>query len=650
MNARARSGFDLVEVPRLRRVLERKPRLAERVLTPQERAYCASQVDPVPSIAARWAAKEAVGKLLGTGILDWQEIVVLPGAPPVVRLAGETAVWAQTLGIEEIALSLSHTKGVAAAMAVALAPADRDRAAQGRAEPTLGRLRPVEARPVGLRPDQVREMDRETIAQLGVPGHLLMERAALGVTELVLTRYPGRHTLLVCGRGNNGGDGLAAARQLHLAGHPVACVVAASSSADLSPDAALNLTMAQGAGVNLRMGDVPEYLWDETEVVVDCLLGTGAGGDLRDPIAPWAERIARAARRGCPVISVDIPTGVDSATGAVASGTVVADATVTFHAPKPGILCPPGSEAAGEVLVWDIGLPGFLEPLPDLRVVTATDAAVPGRRADDHKYRSGFVTVLAGSALYPGAAHLACKAAVRTGAGYVRLVTTPEAADLLRGHLPEVPVLAVQPVDFADAVSDPRLGALVVGPGLGRGDAVAAAVRGVFSTVDVPTVLDADGLLAFAGEPSALRGHRGVVLTPHAGELAQLLGAHASEVTGAALPAARDAARATGQVVVLKGSATVIAGPDGETWVVTQGPPQLASAGTGDVLSGCIGALLAKGLAPLEAAKTGVWLHAEAGKRGAKAFPSGLSAEDVIALIPRVIAGRIVERRPSWAN
>jgi len=657
-----RTGVDLVEVPRLRALLERRPNLAERVLVPAELAYCRGKADPVPSIAARVAAKEAVGKLLGTGILSWQEIEVVPGGPPRLRLRGSTATWAATLGIDDIALSVSHTGGAAVATAVAEA---RTAVAEWRTPTPEGAVpglptstpdrslfchRSVEARPAGLRPAQMRELDRAATEDAGIPGTVLMERAALGVAELVAHRYPGGHTLIVCGRGNNGGDGLAAARQLHVAGHPVACVVAASSAAELTPDAALNLRAAQGVGVNVRLGDVPGYLWDETEVVIDCLLGTGATGELREPVIRWASQIDRAAARGVPVVAIDVPTGVDAATGSIAFGTVAATCTVTFHAPKSGILCPPGSEAAGEVLVWDIGLPGFLEPEADVRVVTAADVVLPGRRVDDHKYRAGFVAVLAGSIEYPGAAHLAAWAAVRSGAGYVRLVTPPDVAAALRGRMPEVVVRPADPAGFPEAIADARSGAVVVGPGLGRREETMAGVRAVLAGSSIPAVLDADGLWAFAGAAAELRGRTGLVLTPHAGELAAVLGVAVEEITRAALPAARRAAEATGQVVVLKGSSTVIAEPGGATWVVTQGPPQLASAGSGDVLSGCLGALLAKGMSPSEAARAGVWLHAEAGRWGATAFPGGLAAQDLVALIPRVMAGHTEERRPGWTS
>jgi hydroxyethylthiazole kinase-like uncharacterized protein yjeF len=354
---------------------------------------------------------------------------------------------------------------------------------------------------------------------------------------------------------------------------------------------------------------------------------------------------------------VDVPSGVDATTGRMAGDAVAADVTITFHAAKSGLVCPPGSEAAGEVLVWDIGLPPFLEPEPDLWVVTAGDVNVPGRRSDDHKYRAGFVAVLAGSAAYPGAAWLAAQAAYRTGAGYVRLLMNSGAAAGVRSRLAEAVLQEIGPGDClvdADpvltALADERLGALVAGPGLGRDPATLLAVKRVILEGTVPAVLDADGLVAFAGAAAALKGRSGLVLTPHVGELAALLGAPVAELSGSALTAARRAAEETGQVVLLKGSSTVVAAPSGQTRVIAQGPPQLASAGTGDVLSGVIGALLSKGLEPFEAAYAGGWIHAEAGRLGAETDPQGVLAGDLVELLPEVIAGRIYDRRPSWTS
>ena len=519
-------------------------------------------------------------------------------------------------------------------------------------------LHSLAERPLVFTPEQVRELDRVTIEEAGIPGPVLMERAALGISLLVRSRYRDLHTLVVCGRGNNGGDGLAAARQLHLVGQPVACVVAANSVDELSSDAALNYQAAEKVGVNLRMGQVPDYLWDESEVILDCLLGTGSKGQPRGVMAEWAARINAARARGIPVVAVDVPSGVDAATGAVAPGTIVADVTVTFHSAKSGLVCPPGSEAAGEVLVWDIGIPRLAEPTPDLMVVTAKDAKVPGRRVDDHKYRAGCLAVLAGSAAYPGAAWLAAEAAYRLGAGYVRLLMNTETAQAVRSRLVETVLYDLGPGDHLtearpvlSLLSDSRVSAVVIGPGLGRSSDTLEAVRSVVLESKQPAVLDADGIFAFAGRASELRERHGLVLTPHAGELSSLLGVSLSEVASSALMAARRAAEITGQVVLLKGSSTVIASPTGKTAAVVQGPPQLASAGTGDVLAGVVGALLAKGVEPFEAACTGAWLHAEAGKCGARECPQGLSAGRLLDFVEQVVACQTGEvRGPSWAD
>ncbi len=686
-------GLDLVEVERFRAALERHPRLRERLFTPAELAYCLSRGRPHLHLAARFAAKEAIGKLVGSGVVSWQEIEVAGGDPPRPVLRGRTAESANERGIERLEVSLSHVDTLAGACVMAVARSGggtdmdyakpekhddthmggrlldggvarglcgaigRDGARGPCAPPALLSFHDLYGRAAVFTPAQVRELDRAMIEDIGVPGPVLMERAALGVSALVQSRYVGRHTLIVCGPGNNGGDGLAAARQLHLAGHPTACVVTVSSPTELSPDAALNFHIAQKAGVNLRTGDVPDYLWDETELVVDCLLGTGARGEMRGRIGEWARRINAARARGVPVLAVDVPSGVDAADGSKAADTVVADLTVTFHAAKTGLVCPPGSEAAGEVVVWDIGLPASLEPEPDLWVVTADDINVPGRRVDDHKYRAGYVAVLAGSREYPGAAWLAAQASLRTGAGYVRLLMASGAADGLRDRLVEVVLQEVGAGDLFDdadvvlqTLADDRLGAAVIGPGLGRAGATAEAVRRVVLESTIPAVLDADGLFAFNGLAAGLRPRAGLVLTPHIGELAALLAVPVSEVAPSAVGAARRAAHETGQVVLLKGSSTVVVAPSGETRVITQGPPQLASAGTGDVLAGVVGALLAKGLEPLEAAYAGAWLHAEAGRYGAEEYPQGLPAGILLELLPSVISGHLYERGPSWTS
>ncbi|MCL5735163.1 MAG: NAD(P)H-hydrate dehydratase [Actinobacteria bacterium] len=647
-------GFDLVDVERFRRALDRHPGLEARVFTRAELDYCHSRGKPHLHLAARFAAKEAVGKLLGSGVLSWQEIEVSGDPPRQIVMHGRTALLADSLGIGPVSVSLSHVDSLAGASVAAVARRSEE---EDMEESSMVSLCNLEDRAAVFTPEQMRELDRATIEDIGVPGPVLMERAALGVSALVQSRFPGWHTLIVCGNGNNGGDGLAAARQLHLAGHPVACIVTAASSAELSPDAALYLHAAEKAGVNLRLGSVPDYLWDETELVVDCLLGTGAKGEMRGKVAEWARLTNKAAARGVPVVAVDVPSGVNAASGSIAKDAVAADVTVTFHSAKSGLVCPPGSEAAGEVVVWDIGIPSFLEPEPDLWVVTKDDVNIPGRRADDHKYRAGYVAVLAGSRAYPGAAWLTARAAYRSGAGYVRLLVSAGAADGLRSRLVEMVMQEVSGGDvLADAdaalevVSDERLGALAAGPGLGRDPATGAALRRVILESNVPAVLDADGLMAFAGQPSALKGRPGLVLTPHIGELASLLGVAVADLAVSSLAAARRAAEVTGQVVLLKGSSTVVVSQSGDTRAIVQGPPQLASAGTGDVLSGVIAALMAKGLDPFEAAYSGAWIHAETGRVRAQTDPQGILAGDLIECLPAVVADRNYERRPSWTS
>ena len=644
-----RLGLDLVEVERFRKALARHPGLKTRLFTAAEIEYCEERGDPIQSYAARFAAKEAVGKLLGTGVISWQDIEVSAtrGNTPAVRLSDHAAVAASSLGIVRVEISLTHTDSMAGACAVAVPECPGGWLAGGDSK-ELDRMEV-------FTPAQVRELDRATIEDLGVPGPVLMERAALGVTTLVRERYAGRHTLVACGPGNNGGDGLAAARQLHLAGHPVACVVYAGSVDELSPDAALNYQIAEKAGVNLRLGEVPEYLWDESELVVDCLLGTGATGELRGRMVEAARLVNAAGARCVPVLAVDVPSGVDATTGSVAAGAVAADVTITFHAAKSGLVCPPGYEAAGEVVVWDIGIPKSLEPDPDLWVVGGGDVNVPGRRVDDHKYRAGYVAVLAGSTDYPGAAWLVTQAAYKVGAGYVRLLMPAGAGAGVRDRLVEGVLQEIGPGDRLHdaaaalaALSDERLAALAVGPGLGREAETVAAIRRVVLESTVPAVLDADGIFAFAGDAAALRGRAGLVLTPHLGELATLLGTPVAELGVSYLEAARRAAAATGQVVLLKGSSTVIVAPDGDTRVVSQGPPQLASAGTGDVLSGVIGALLAKGLEPFEAAYAGAWIHADTGRIRSTVAPQGILAGDLLEVLPGVVAEHVYERGPSW--
>ena len=442
-------------------------------------------------------------------------------------------------------------------------------------------------------PEEMGEIDRAAPE----PVEVLIGRAggavARAAVDLLGGTY-GRRVVVVAGKGNNGNDGREAARRLRRAGVRVLEVDAAADPARLPP----------------------------CDLVVDAAFGTGFRGTWTAPVPP----------PGTPVLAVDIPSGVDGLTGAVAPGTspLTATRTVTFAALKPGLLLEPGASLAGAVDVADIGLDAA-----GARSHLVTDADVaawlPPRAPDTHKWRSA-VWVLAGSPGMDGAAALACAGAQRAGAGYVRLSTPGEqlVAGPGGGHVPvEVVRTPLPPVAWwPDVRIDvERFGALVVGNGLGRGGSLAEDVRSVVAGSPVPVVVDADGLALLGDDPARVVGPD-VVLTPHDGEFARLAGGPpgADRVAATRALAAR-----LGAVVLLKGPCTVVAGPDGRVLLCTSGDARLATAGTGDVLAGVIGALCARGLDPFRAAAAGAHLHGRAGDLG---WSDGLVAGDLPALLP----------------
>ena len=394
-----------------------------------------------------------------------------------------------------------------------------------------------------------------------------------------------------------------------------------------------DLSESQGdAKVNLERlpGDPPAPFSPDAlngaAVAVDAMLGTGFSGAPREPIRSAIVAIDDA---GAAVVAVDVPSGVDASTGAVEDVAVRATATATFHRAKPGLWIHPGKEHAGEVRVIDIGIPLGAPVEDEVRVGlierTVIDA-IPRRGAASTKFTSGAVLVAGGSLGLTGAPCMASEAAARAGAGYVT-VCVPASLDLVF----EIRLLEVMSVPLPDADGSlvpqgastvvgraERVQAVVLGPGLGREDGAFAFAREVARDTPVPLLIDADGLNAHAGRLEDLRA-RGAptVLTPHAGELARLLETDNQTVDKTRLEHVRDAARRSGAVVVLKGDDTLVAEPEGRVGVSPGGSPALATAGTGDVLSGVVGALLAQGLEPFDAACAGVFLHAEAGRRAA---------------------------------
>jgi NAD(P)H-hydrate epimerase len=479
---------------------------------------------------------------------------------------------------------------------------------------------------------EMRAIDAWAIGQRGVPSLELMERAGAAVADEAARMAPAGLITVLAGRGNNGGDAFVAARLLRERGREVAVLL----TGEPAGDALHNLERLPGPAPLALATGVPSA----TVLVIDALLGTGAAGEPRGEIA---DAIAMSA--AAPVLAVDVPSGVDASSGEVAGVAVQAQATVTFHASKPGLAIEPGRARAGRVVVVDIGIP---EGAPDAFDVGLIRDGVldglPKRGVASTKFSSGRVIVAGGSPGLTGAPCLAALAAARAGAGYVTVCAPASLSAIFEAKLLETMTLALpdeggthSPAGVAElaAAASTRGGALVLGPGLGRSAAAAAFARAVPAAVRAPIVLDADGLNAFAGEPEALTGV--AVITPHEGELGRLLGRPAAEIAAARLRSAREAAARSGAVVVLKGDDTLIANPEGLVGVSGGATAGLATAGTGDVLAGVLGALLAKGVEPFEAACAGVRLHALAAILAvAHRGTEGLIASDVIEALAAV--------------
>jgi ADP-dependent NAD(P)H-hydrate dehydratase / NAD(P)H-hydrate epimerase len=486
--------------------------------------------------------------------------------------------------------------------------------------------------------EAMRAMDRWAIEERGVPSLDLMERAGAGLAALVSEIAPEGPIVIVCGKGNNGGDGLVAARLLREQWREVRCLLLADR-AELHGDAAVNAERVETEPFSAGA-------LDGAAVVVDAILGTGFEGAVRGAAAD-----AVAAMEGHTVVAADVPSGVNASTGEVEGPAVRARATATFAAAKPGLFVNPGKEHAGELRLIEIGIPDGAPGQVDVALIDdAVLAQIPRRRGNTTKFSSGHVVVAGGSRGLTGAPVLVATAAMRAGAGYVTCCAPASQQPILATHLLEVMTRALPEDDGAHVVAGAeevlemtgRGGALIVGPGLGRSDGAQEFARTIVRRSEVPVLLDADGLNAHAAKLGVLRDAGGpVVLTPHEGELGRLLGCPSDEVKAHRLACARRAAADSGAVVVLKGDDTLVTRPDGFVAVSPGGSPALATAGTGDVLSGVIGALLAKGMDAFTAACAGVRLHALAGERAADQLhgPDGVVAGDVVAALPIVLGG-----------
>lgn len=475
-----------------------------------------------------------------------------------------------------------------------------------------------------LTPLQMGKADRLTIAG-GVPGIVLMENAGRAVADAISRRFPPRPLVVLCGPGNNGGDGFVAARVLAGRGWPVRLSLLGSRDA-LKGDAATAAARWSGT-----VEAVSAKMLDGAELVVDAMFGAG----LARPIEGIAANIIAAlGDRKLPVIAVDVPSGIDGATGEVRGVAPRAALTVTFFRPKPGHLLMPGRMHCGETIVAPIGIDRAV--LGSIRPDTAVNHPswwldrFPSPDAAGHKYSRGHALV-AGGAVMTGAARMAARAAARAGAGLVT-VAAPEAAFPV--YAAALTGVIVQPVaglgDLRGLLADNRRNAALIGPGAGLGPETRDGVLAIL-TAGKAAVLDADALTVFSDDPRALFSaiRSPCVMTPHEGEFARLF-----DAAGDKLGRARRAAKQSGAVIVLKGSDTVIAAPDGRAAINGNAPPTLATAGSGDVLAGIVLGLLAQGMPAFEAAAAGVWLHGEAARR----FGAGLVAEDLIETLPAALS------------
>ncbi len=492
---------------------------------------------------------------------------------------------------------------------------------------------------------QQRAADAWAIHDRGIASLELMERAGAGLADAIRRRVPEGRVVVVAGKGNNGGDGLVVARLLREGGREVDVLLTAAGE-ELSGDARVNFERLPGPA-HPRPFDAGAL--GGAAGIVDAILGTGVSGEPREP-ARSAIAAINDASAGAVVFACDVPSGVDASTGEVAGDAVVADVTVTFHAAKPGLWISPGKTHAGEVIVMDIGIPDGAPVQPSAGLIGPWVLdGVPHRAHDSTKFAAGAVLVCGGSTGLTGAPCMAAEAAMRAGAGYVTALVPASLNLVFEQRLLEVMSVPLPDRDgsLRPAASElvleraQRAGALVLGPGMGREAGAVKLARKLALSLPIALLLDADGLNAHAGRLPALAGRSAAtVLTPHAGELARLLQSDGEDVAAHRLRCVRAAASESGAIVLLKGDDTIVASPDGRAAVSRGGAPALATAGTGDVLSGVIGAYLAKRMDPFHAACAGVFLHARAGQLAqATIGAEGVIAGDVIALLPRARAG-----------
>jgi NAD(P)H-hydrate epimerase len=501
--------------------------------------------------------------------------------------------------------------------------------------------------------EEMRRADRRATERFGVPSLLLMENAGRGaadVIERVFGAVRGRRVAVVCGKGNNGGDGFVVARHLTARGAVVG-VWLVGRTGDVRGDAAVNLEAVRRSGLPLAEvsgGDRLATALADADLVVDALLGTGVSGPATGLVADAIVAINAAGR---PVCALDLPSGLSADHGRLLGPVVSATVTATFGLPKLGLFLHPGAACAGRIEVCDLGVPpAWLEEGSSAWVPEAEDirSLLPGRAVDAHKGHQGHLLVVAGAVGKTGAAVLASRGALRAGTGLVTCALPATQQPIVAAQLAEAmtePVaetgaqtLSTKAVDRLLELAG-RMGAVAIGPGVGLEPETQEAVRRLVLGVERPMVVDADALTALVGQLERLRQAPGArLLTPHPGEAARLLGVSAADVQADRPGSARRLAELSGVWVALKGAGTIVTGPDGQLTLNPTGNPGMATGGTGDVLTGIAGGFLAQGIAPGAALRAAVYVHGLAGDLAAAARgTAGLVAGDVAEAVPAAL-------------
>jgi len=500
---------------------------------------------------------------------------------------------------------------------------------------------------------EMRALDARAIRELDIPGPRLMDNAGTAAAALIarwLAPIRGKAVVVVCGKGNNGGDGFVVARRLKARGAAVR-VFLVGRRAEVRGDAADALGRWRGRVEEVEEPSGLAPALGGADVIVDALLGTGVSGAARGPVAAAIETINRAGAGGVPVVALDLPSGLDSDRGALRGPTVKAWRTVTFAGLKRSLLLAPAAGQAGAVEIGDIGVPAEAarRGITTWRLEIAdVRPSFPPRDLDAHKGRFGHLLVVAGSLGKTGAAVLAGRAALRSGVGLCTLAAPASQQPIVAAQAPEymteaLPETAAQSLSLEakDRLRElaRRMDAVAIGPGLSLDPETQELARGLIRDLEQPMVVDADALSALAGHLDLLRHAAGPrVLTPHPGEMARMLGTTIEAVQADRIELARTFAREHGVAIALKGAHTVIGGPDGHVTINPTGNPGMAKGGSGDVLTGVVGALLARGIEPAAALRAGCYLHGLAGDVAARERGEyAMLASDIIESLPAAL-------------